>query len=290
MGRSKTQAVVEVDAAKHEVVRFDVGLDYLETIGVRLKEGRFFSSGLGTDLDSAMVVNERFAQEMGWSQAVDQTVRFENRLFHVVGVARDFHYDFFFDEIRPVFMRLIPEESYHYLSVRVSAGTGAQSAAALRDLWQKLFPDSVYTAFFQDSVFEQGHRNNMTITKIFTATAVITLLISCMGLFGLVTLMISRRLKEFGIHKVLGASVAQISLLITQRYIWLLSAALILGLPLSYFFLKALLDGVYKYHMPLGPFPFILAGLVVLFTAFLTIAAQVYKAAVGNPIDAIRYE
>ncbi len=290
VGRSKTQAVVEVDAAKHEVVRFDVGLDYLETIGVRLKEGRFFSSDLGTDLDSAMVVNERFAREMGWSQAVDQTVRYENRLFYVIGVAQDFHYDFFFEEIRPVFMRLIPEESYNYLSVRVSAGTGAQSAAALRDLWQKLFPDSVYTAFFQDSVFEQGHRNNMTITKIFTATAVITLLISCMGLFGLVTLMISRRLKEFGIHKVLGASVAQISLLITQRYALLLSAALLFGLPLSYFFLKALLDGVYKYHMPLGPLPFILAGLVVLFTAFLTVAAQVYKAAVGNPIDAIRYE
>ncbi len=290
VGRSRSQAVVEVAAEKHEVVRFDVGLDYLEIIGVRLQEGRFFRADLSTDFDSAIVVNQRFVREMGWSRAVDQTVRYENRLFNVIGVAQDFHHDFFFEEIRPAFMRLIPEGSYNYLSVRVSPGTGVQAAAVLNDLWRKLFPDAVYSAFFQDSVFEQGFRNNMTITKIFTATAVITLLISCMGLFGLVTLMISMRRKEFGIHKVMGASVAQISRLITRRYALLLSASMILGLPISYLFLKALLDGVYKYHMPLGPLPFLLAGLVILVTAFLTIAAQVYKAAVRIPIEAIRYE
>jgi putative ABC transport system permease protein len=111
-----------------------------------------------------------------------------------------------------------------------------------------------------------------------------------MGLFGLVTLMISKRMKELSIHKVLGASAAQISVLVTKRYAILLSAALFLALPLSYFFLKVLLDAVYRYHMPLGPLPFILAGLVVLLTAFLTVAAQVRKAAVRDPIKALRYE
>ncbi|MFC2142204.1 ABC transporter permease [Acidobacteriota bacterium] len=290
IGRSRDEAVIEVAAEKHEVVRFDVGLDYLETVGVRLKHGRFFRSDLSTDLDSAVVVNARFVREMGWEQAVDQTLRYDNRSFTVIGVVEDFHYQFFFEDIEPSFFRLAPEDSYRVLSARVSAGTGIRSTGALRKAWQELFPDSVFNAFFQDSVFESGHRNNLVITRIFSATAVITLLISCMGLFGLVTLMISKRMKELSIHKVLGASARQISALVTKRYVILLSAAMFLALPLSYFFLKALLDGVYRYHMPLGPLPFILACLVVLLTAFLTVAAQVRKAAVRDPIEALRYE
>ncbi len=290
IGRSRAEAVVEVSAAKHEVMRFDVGPNYLETVGARLQQGRFFRPDLSTDLDSAVVVNERFVREMGWDRAMDQTLRFDNRPFTVIGVVEDFHYDFFFEKIEPAFIRLEPEESYRFLSVRINAGTAVRSAEALRHIWQGLFPDSVYHAFFQDSVFESGYRNNLVITRIFSATAVITLLISCMGLFGLVTLMITKRMKELSIHKVLGASVAQISLLITRRYVILVSAAMLLALPLSYVFLKALLDGVYRYHMPLGPLPFFLAGLVVLLTAFLTVAAQVRKAAVRDPIEALRYE
>lgn len=290
IGRSRNQAVVEVAAEKHEVVRFDVGMGYLETIGLRLKQGRFFRSDLSTDLDSALIVNERFVQEMGWQQAVDQTLRFENRFFNVIGVVEDFHHDFFFEPIQPAFIRLTPVESYKFFSTRVKTGTGIASLKALQNIWQRQFPDRVYNAFFQDSVFENGFRNNMTMTKIFSATAILTLVISCMGLFGLVTLMISNRMKELSIHKVMGASVTQISLLITKRYVTLLSLAMILALPSSYIFIKMLLDGVYRYHMPLGPLPFFWACLVVFATAFATVAAQVYKAATQNPIDAIRYE
>jgi ABC-type antimicrobial peptide transport system permease subunit len=211
-------------------------------------------------------------------------------LYTVIGVVQDFHYDFFFEEIQPVLIRLVPEDALNYLVARVNAGTGTQSATAFKGIWQKLFPDSVFDIVFQDSVFEQAYRNNVTITKIFLATAVITLVISCMGLFGLVTLMISKRSKEFSIHKVLGASVIQIAKLITKRFVILLTASILLTLPLGYFFLNALLDGVYKYHMPLSAFPFVLAAMIVLLTAFLTIVSQVYKAAVRDPIDAIRYE
>ena len=290
VGRSESQAVVEVEAIKHEVIRLDVGFNYLEILGIRLKEGRFFDPALSTDRDSALVVNERFVQEMGWDHAIDKPVRYENRSCTVIGVVEDFHYDFFFEEIQPALIRLVPEEDFNYLATRVEAGTGTQSVAALKGIWQKLFPDRVFDVVFQDSVFEQAYRNNVTITKIFLATAVITLIISCMGLFGLVSLMVSKRTKELSIHKVLGASVIQIANLITKRFVLLLTASILIALPGGYFFLKALLDNIYKYHMPLTALPFVLAALIVLLTAFLTIVAQVYKAAVRDPIDAIRYE
>lgn len=290
IGRSESQAVVEVEAVKHEVIRLDVGFNYLETLGMRLKKGRFFDPVLSTDRDSALVVNERFVQDMGWEHAIDQPVRYEKRSYTVIGVVEDFHYDFFFEEIQPALIRLVPEEDLNYLVARVKAGSGTRSVAAFKGVWQKLFPGRVFDVVFQDSVFEQAYRNNVAITKIFLATAVITLIISCMGLFGLVSLMVSRRAKELSLHKVLGASVIQIANLITKRFALLLAASVLIALPGGYFFLNALLDGVYKYHMPLSALPFVLAALIVLSTAFFTIVTQVYKAAVRDPIDALRYE
>ncbi len=290
IGRSGEQAVIEFEAKKREVVRLDTGLDYLQTLGIRLKEGRFFLKDLLTDQESSIVINERFMDEMGWQSGLGHVVRYENKLYSVIGVVEDFHHEFFFEEIKPIFFRLVQEDDYRLLSIRVKAGAGISSAATLQETWQLLFPDSEYSAFFQDSVFDRGHQNNMTITKIFTATAVITLIISCMGLFGLVTLMISRRMKELSIHKVLGASSFQLANLISRRIILLLMAAIFIGLPLSYVLLQNLLDGIYRYRMPLGAVPFVLATLVVLAAASLTIATQVYRAAVRDPIDSIRYE
>jgi putative ABC transport system permease protein len=290
VGRSSTQALVEFEAKKHEVVRMDTGFGYLQILGMRLKEGRFFLQDLSSDKDSSIVINERFMREMDWESGTGHTVRFENRQYSVIGVVEDFHDEFFFEEIKPVFFRLVPEKDYRLLSLKVKEGTGVQTAASLKSTWHKLFPSSEYDFFFQDSVFDQGFRNNLSITKIFTATAIITLIISCMGLFGLVTLMINRRLKELGIHKVLGASTVQIASLISKRFFLLLAGAVFGGLPLSYFFLRSLLDGIYRYHMPVGWTPFALAALVVFAASVSTIASHVYRAALRNPVDAIRYE
>ncbi|MFQ5629854.1 MAG: ABC transporter permease, partial [bacterium] len=290
IGRSEQQALIEVAAKKHEVLRMDVGANYLETLGIRLEAGRFFDPELSTDLDAAIVVNSRFVSEMGWQNPLQETVRFGNTIYQVVGVTEDFHYDDFFEEIRPLFFRLTPEESLKYLSVRVRAGTGVRSAEELEKIWRSLFPDSPYNAFFQDSVFDNAFRNNDTIMKIFAALAAITLIISCMGLFGLVTLMISKRMKELSIRKVLGASMSQIAHLVSRRIFILLTLSLLPAIPGSYIFLTQLLDGIYRYHMTIGASPFLLAGAVVVLTALATIASQVYRAAVRNPVGALRCE
>ena len=290
IGRSQGQAVVDVDANKHEVISFEVGPNYLDVLGLRLREGRLFRLNLSTDREAALVVNERFVEEMGWQHAMDQPVRYQNRLYKVIGIVEDFHYESFFEEIKPAIFRLVDTQAFLYLAARVKAGTGVETAKEFREIWRSVFLDSPYEGFFQDSVFEIAFRNNVTITQIFTATACITLTISCMGLFGLVTLIISKRTKELGVRKVLGASVIQIARLISRRFVLLVLISILVMVPGCYLFINILLDGVYKYHMALGASPFILAAMVVLVTAILTIVSQVYKAAVRNPIDAIRYE
>lgn len=290
LGRTHTQSVLEFNAEKQEFIRFDIGPKYLETLGIRLKQGRFFRHDLSTDSESAILINESFVQKMGWAEAVDKVIRFDEGLYTIIGVVEDFHYDFFFEEIKPVFFRQRPEEQNIYLSARIKAGSGVRSMADFENAWKSLFPDSVFNAFFQDSVFEQGFRNNNTITKIFSLTAVLTLFISCMGLLGLVTLMIAQRKKELSLHKILGATVGQISRLLYKKYTLLLTAALFLAVPFSYFLLLNLMDAIYPYHIPLDLFPFAAAAAAVLFTAFLTLTSQVYQAAVKDPIEALKYE
>ncbi|MFQ5627840.1 MAG: ABC transporter permease [bacterium] len=290
VGRTEQQAVIEVAAKKYEVLLFDVGPNYLETLGIRLETGRFFDPELTSDLDAAIVVNRQFVNEISWQKPLEKTIRFDNKMYKVVGVTDDFHYDDFFEEIRPLFFRLAPEESFNYLSVRVRAGTSVRSAEKLERTWRNLFPDAPYHAFFQDSVFENAFRNNASAMNIFGALAVITLVISCMGLFGLVGLVTSKRMKELSIHKVLGASMRQIAQLISKRFVKLIVGAMLWAIPGSYIFLTQLFDGMYRYHITLGAVPFLFAGAVVVLTALATFASQVYKAAVSNPVDVLRSE
>ena len=290
IGKSAKRVVVEIDAKKHEVVQFAAGYNYLETMGIRLKEGRFFHPAFSSDINSSIVVNEQFLKKADWYNALNKTVRFNNTIYKVIGVVEDFHYEYFFEKIHPVIFQLAPEQKFRYLVARTRPGSVEQTRDNFKKIWLDLFPDSPFNGFYQKTVFESGIRNTETITKIFASVAGITMVISCMGLFGLASLMISRRTKELSIHKVHGASLIRIAGLVSKKFIIILALAIVLAAPSGYFFLKNLMDAVYMYHMPLGVLPFIVGAVFVILTALLTISSQIYKSAVQNPINALRYE
>ncbi|MCP4725773.1 MAG: FtsX-like permease family protein [bacterium] len=290
VGFSVKRAVVEINAVKHEVVSFSVGYNYLETMGIRLDRGRFFDPDFRSDLEETVIVNRTFVEKMNWTDPINKKINFNNRPYSIAGVVEDFHYINFFEEIQPLVFFAVPDENSKYLTLRINPGTGTQTINELKQVWQEFFPDRPYDARYQDSVFENAHRNSLVMTRIFMVTAIMTLIISCMGLFGLVALLISRRAKELSIRKVLGASVRRISVLITRRFIIQLSAAIILTIPFGWGLIKNLLDNIYKYHIDLSIFPFVLSALIVLFTAVLTIGIHVYKASVKNPVTSLRNE
>ena len=287
-GQSSRSSIIEVDARQHQVTRFDVGLNYLETMGVPLKAGRFFDVALSTDLDEAVIVNETLVEAMGWDAPVGQVIRFGERDYTVVGVVRDFHYWNFFSEIQPVIVRAVPETEFQYLITRTRPGLAVQTHNRLAQTWRDLFPGRPFFGFFQDAVFERAFRDNRTVMTVTGTAAVIALLLSCMGLFGLVTLMIAKRMRVLSIHKVLGATPIQVANLINRQFAVLLAAALIVGTPLSYFVLQAMLDSVYEYHAPVESTAFVLSALAIFLIAALTIATRIYKAATANPVDVLR--
>jgi len=290
IGANEYQAVIEINTVKHEVVHFKVDNGYLELLGMQSISGRFFDDEHKADANESIVVNEMFLATANIQNYENQTVVFENKSFNIIGTVKDFHHAAFFYEIRPVMMTLVPNEQSRYLVVKIQDGTKSETASKIEKEWRKLYPNDVFNANFQDNVFENHFRSNETVTGIFAATAIVTLIISAMGLFGLVTLMISKRAKELSIHKIQGASTFQISKLITRRFAILITVSSLIAIPLGRIVLIELLNNMYPYHMELGILPFVIASLVIFATATLTIGYRVYKSAVENPIKSLRYE
>ncbi len=289
VGRATAEAVIEVATKNYNVARLDVGPDYVETLRLRLREGRSFDPRLPTDRE-AVLVNESLVRHLGWQEAVGQQIRYGDVVYTVIGVIEDFHYAAFNTAIEPTLIRLAAEDTFAYLAARVQAGTALQTADDFQAVWKMVAPGTPYNGFFQDDVFDDYWQDRAKSRQIFTSIAFVALLLSCMGLFGLVSLNIARRMKELSIRKVLGASLRHLVHQISRELILVLLVATVVAVPASYLLLKALYDAAGGYHMPLGPTPFVITFGMILLTAMLTVATHVYKAATANPVVALRDE
>lgn len=290
IGRSTATAVIDLNGKKHEVKRIDVGYNYLDALGIRLKEGRFFDEAMPTDKTESVVINKIFARNMGWDKALGQSFDLDTLTYNVIGVVEDFHYHSFFDKIEPAFFRIVPTDRFRFLSIRAKPGKAAKTAEFAKTIWKKHAPDLPYDGFFQDEVFDWYFNAINGHGRIMGFTATLAIILSCMGLFGLVSLNVTSRMREFSIRKVLGAGIKQIFDNVNRPYIWLISIACILGLPISYYLVNTLLEDVYAYPMPLTFMPLVMTAIFIFVVSLLTVSTQIYKVIVSNPVDSLRSE
>ena len=290
VGAAYGKAVIEYFDQEYAVARFDVGFDYIETMGLRLREGRTFSRDYGTDVERSVIINGRFARKMGWEDALEKRFHYAGTEYEVVGVLEDFHYLNLDDPIEPAFLRVAPEADYQYLVVRSSPDTRSIMGDYLRETWQRLIPDSPYEGYYQDAVFEEFLRNMVGLMKMSLAIGLITLIITSMGLLGLVSLNIVKRMKEISIRKILGADIFHVIRVINRDLIMLLLVGTFIATPLCYWAFRSTLDYLFPYHQELNAVPFLAAICLIFFTTALTIATHVYKAATTNPVTALRLE
>jgi putative ABC transport system permease protein len=290
IGRSSGNVVMEYEGEKNEVIKFEIGADYLETMKIRLKSGRVFNPELSMDNTQTVIVNEQFVENMNWQDPIGKYIRIDNSEYSIIGVVEDFHYRNFMAPIKPIFFHLTKEENFNYLLVKIKSGTVFKTAEFLNETWEKLFPDMPYDAFYQDQVFEAYFRGENNISKLFWIFALIALILSSMGLFGLASININKRTKEIGIRKVLGANVLSLLNLMNTQFLKLLIISTIIASPLSYLMIKSMMDNMHKFHIPITAGQFVLTFILILFTAITTISALIYRAANINPVETLKYE
>lgn len=271
------------------LLRVDPG--YLETLGIELVEGRNLSYDFAADSAHSVLVNQKFIEEMGWESAIGKSLPVdEEEKPTIVGMVKNFHFDSMHDEIMPLAMHMNPEKnSIWNLFVKIHTDNTSQAVAALEKSWKNIAPDRPFEYAFLEQSLDSLYDEEERWGKIVGYAAIFTILLSSLGLFGLTLLVVSRRTKEVGIRKAIGATTSNILLLFSRDFTkWVLVAGVI-ATPISFYAMQQWLQS-FAYKIGIEWWVFVLAGSIALLIAIVTISFHIIKAATANPVDALRYE
>jgi len=267
-----------------------VDFDYIETMGMKVIEGRSFAKDRPTD-SSSVVINQQALELMRFAEPLGQKLNVgAPQPFTVIGVVEDFHFKSIHQQIEPLILfigRGVNELSY--TMVRIGDGDPSTRISAIESVWKKFNPGSEFVYTFLDDDFNelyQAEEQTGTIFKYFSGLAI---LISCLGLFGLASFTLEQRTKEFGVRKIFGASMFQLFSAASIGFVTLVFIAFVISIPIASYFINQWLDG-FAYHVSLGYQSFLWSGLIAIGVALATVSYQSAKSAVANPVNSLRHE
>ena len=279
---------------EHDVMAFDIGKGYFETMGLKLLAGRYFDQDFKeSERDKAVLVNEKFLEDYNWTidMAVGQRLKMRDTIdLVVVGVIKNFYPYGFWAKVNPTIMRLGKKERMRTLVVQSDKQNLKEVNESLQSAWDQLIPNAVYPGFFQADILAEAKDINKQIKKIFLFLAVVSIILSLVGLYTLVSLNIIKKTKEIGIRKVLGASIHNLVVLISRDFLILILIASICGSILGYYLSNMLMDSIWTIYMDPSLLSFIVPVLFIVIVSAITLSGKVYNAARRNPVDSIKYE
>lgn len=265
---------------------------YLETMGLEMVEGRFFSREFSTDA-KAMVINEAAAKLIGWEDPIGKTISFDrDSTFTVVGVVKDYHYESLHQSVRPGALMAQPGiwgVQEDYISVRLQPGDIPRTLSRIRNVWDTFMMGYPLEYSFLDSDYDALYHNEERTGRIFTVFAALAIGIGCLGLLGLASFAAEQKTREIGIRRVLGASVPGIMMLLSRDLLRWVALANLVAWPVAFFAMNSWLQN-FSYRISLGWFFFLLAGLITLVVAWFSTSFQAYKAANTDPVNALKHE
>jgi putative ABC transport system permease protein len=267
--------------------------DYLETMGMQVLEGRNFSKDIAADTAS-LIINESAAKFMGSHDILEKKLyRVEDdntrkiKEYRVIGIVKDFNFSSLRDRVKPLAFTFGSDDGG--LTVRIQGSDITQTVSAIESKWKSVVPDLPFEYSFMDADFDQLYKGERQSGKLITYFASLSILISCLGLFGLATFMAEQRTKEIGIRKVMGASVPGITALLSRDFLKLVLIAVAVAIPVAWYFTDKWLQD-FAYHITVEWWIFAVASVMALIIALLTVSVQAIKAAVQNPVTSLRSE
>ncbi len=267
----------------------EVGYDLIETLGFEMADGKSFSEDYGS-IDQ-IIFNEAAIETMGLKDPVGKTINIWGFKRQIVGVVKNFHFESLYEKVKPCFLFLVPmiENTPSKIMVKIQAGTERETLEHLQTFYQRHNPGLPFDFSFLDNDYQRLYASEQRVATLSRYFAGIAILISCLGLFGLVAFTAERRLKEIGIRKILGSSSMGIVYLLSGDFTKMVLVAIFVALPVSYFVAKDWLDS-FAYKTELELWYFAGAGLAALLIAWVTVGMQTVKAARVNPTECLRDE
>lgn len=264
---------------------------YFPVHKIPVLRGRNFSPSFPSDSTKAILVNETFVKEAGWKDGVGETVDFwyNKEKYTIVGVVKDYHFEALTATIRPQVFTMKPSHGYGRAFIKVQPGKETAVLEQLAQLMKQRYPLSPFVYKFKEEENRAQYESEARWKNIVLFGAVLTIFVSCIGLFGLSVLSAEKRTKEIGIRKVLGASVSHVVTILSRDFLRLVALALILSIPAAWYVANKWLEN-YPYRISMSWWMFALAGVLVILVALCTISFNAVKAAIANPVRSLRSE
>jgi putative ABC transport system permease protein len=264
--------------------------DYVRTLGMKIVKGRGFD-GL-TDTLHSIIVNENMVKYFGWDNPIGKRVKFPGdtvgrRFWEVVGVVKDFNQKSLYNPVAPLIIKYTPNNDG--FQVKLDPKNIPGTIAGIEKTWKADFPELPFSYTFLDQDFDSQYAADQKRGKIFTSFSVLTILITCLGLLGLIAFTTQQRQKEIGIRKIMGAGIGQIVPLLTRNFVWLVGISCLIAFPVAWLFMHNWLK-IFSYSTGLQPTPFVFSALTVLLITMLTVIFHTLRAAVANPSKSLRTE
>ena len=274
--------------------------DFPALIGVELVAGRYFDPNIPSDAETAVMVNESAVKTFGWKDALTEKIIIPgdaqstppqpDQQLTVIGVVKDFHYASMHTPIEPLVMF---QSSQRYgtqdLVLRLAPGDVRSQLAALQSRWKQVRPNDDWDATFLTDSIAHLYQAEDKLFRVFTAFSVLTILLTVMGLYGLAYFTAKQRTREIGIRRVMGAPLFDIVRRMNREFVVLLGLSLLVAFPLAFYAIGRWLES-FAYHTDISPVLYAAALLLTLFVTVLTVSVQAYRAAVADPVKALRYE
>jgi putative ABC transport system permease protein len=264
--------------------------DFIETLGVKMKDGRDFRQDMPSDTLYAAVVNETFVKRMAWKDPIGKKVELgdSNTLrAKVIGVMKDYHQTGMYNEVES--MILVYRELNNVIYIKLSGQHTQETLHFIETTWKDLFPDQPYSYTYLTDRFKGQFKADEKRGLIFTLFTLLAIFIACLGLFGLASYMVEQRTREIGIRKILGANEAAILRLILKDFLILVGIGIIIAIPIALYGMNSWLKN-YVYRIHIGAVLIALAALVTVILTLVTISYKAYQASIMNPAESIKTE
>jgi len=297
MGRSETFFTFEevAEGGRQVLPYIEIDEDYIDTLGMQIVAGRDFSQEFPSD-KKALILNETLVKRIGWENPIGKTVSmtdFDEKRelmlvpYTVIGVVRDFHFESLHQEIRGHIFML--GDRFSMIAIKVRPDNIPGTLASIEQVWQKMESGRPFDYTFLDDTFDRLYRTEQRLGRIFIYFTLVAIFIAGLGLFGLASFTVDQRTKEIGIRKILGASVPNVVLLLSKEFTKWVILANVIAWPLAYYTMNKWLQS-FAYRIDVHIWIFLVSGITALLISLLTVSSKAIKAAVANPVKALRYE
>ncbi|WP_188766575.1 ABC transporter permease [Emticicia aquatilis] len=286
----------ELEGKTYHTSGLNVDYDYIKTLGLTLETGRDFAREFPSDKSRSIVINETMAKELGFNKptvaaAIGKNIPLGDSLGRtIVGVVKDYHFESLKNKIKSMTFFLQNDFGYNYVFVKIAPNAAPKETMdLLAKTFKEIAPKSEFQGSFLDENTNNQYKKEERFSQIIMSAAVLAIVLSCMGLFAIAIMMISRRTKEIGIRKVLGASIPSLVMLLSKEFLILVAIAIVIASPIAYYAMDKWLTD-FEYRIDIGWQIFALAGCVAVIIALLTVSYQAIRAALMNPVKSLKSE